>query len=78
MTLKRAQNPMPDFVGAALKKEGLTGAYAARPPYQRKDYLGWIARAKRDATIAKRLQQMLDELAAGNAYMGMKWQGKVG
>lgn len=76
MTLKRAKNPMPDFVDAALKKEGLTGAYAARPPYQRNDYLGWIARAKREATKAKRLQQMLDELAAGTAYMGMKWRGR--
>jgi len=78
MTLKRPQNPMPDFVAHALEHEGLTAAYAARPPYQRNDYLSWIARAKREATKAKRLRQMLDELAAGNAYMGMKWRGKVG
>ena len=76
MTLTRAQNPMPEFVERALKNEGVVAAYDARPPYQRNDYLGWIARAKREATQAKRLQQMLDELAAGNAYMGMKWRGK--
>ena len=75
MTFKRAQNPMPDFVAAALQNEGLADAYAARPPYQRNDYLGWIARAKRDETKAKRLQQMLDELAAGDAYMRMVWRG---
>ena len=75
MTLKRAQNPMPDFVKAALESEGLAAAYAARPPYQRNDYIGWITRAKRDATRDKRLRQMLDELAAGEAYMGMRWGG---
>ncbi len=78
MTLKRAINPMPDYVRAALEREGLAAAYAARPPYQRNDYLGWVARAKRDATQAKRLRQMLDELAAGDAYMGMAWRGEVG
>ena len=76
MTLTRPHNPMPEFVERALKNEGLAAAYDARPPYQRNDYLGWIARAKREATQAKRLRQMLDELAAGNAYMGMKWRGK--
>jgi uncharacterized protein YdeI (YjbR/CyaY-like superfamily) len=78
MTLKRARNPMPDFVQAALEAQGLTAAYAARPPYQRNDYLGWISRAKREATRDKRLRQMLDELAAGNAYMGMRWGGQAG
>ncbi len=75
MTLKRARNPMPDFFMAALENEGLAAAYAARPPYQRNDYLGWITRAKREATRDKRLRQMLDELAAGGAYMGMEWRG---
>ncbi len=76
MTLKRAQNPMPDFVKVALENEGLATAYAARTPYQRNDYLGWISRAKRDATRDKRLWQMLEELAAGDTYMGMRWGGK--
>ncbi len=41
MTLKRPRNPMPDFVDAALEREGGgRAAYAARPPYQRNDYLG--------------------------------------
>ena len=29
-------------------------AYQARPPYQRNDYLGWIDRAKRPETKARR------------------------
>jgi len=76
MSLKRPQYPMPDFVASALHDEGLADAYAARPPYQRNDYLGWITRAKRDETKAKRLRQMLDELAAGDSYMRMAWSGK--
>ncbi len=47
-------------------------AYEARPAYQRNDYLGWITRAKRPETRSKRLHQMLDELAQGGVYMGMR------
>jgi len=61
----------------ALQKEGRLAAYTSRPAYQRNDYLGWISRAKRDATTKKRLRQMLDELAAGDVYMKMKWRGKA-
>ena len=74
MTLKRDTQPMPGFVAQALEQHGLRPAYDARPPYQRNDYLGWINRAKRDDTKQKRLQQMLDELAAGEGYMNMAWR----
>ena len=73
--LTRAKNTMPADVRAALEKRDLMDAYHARPPFQRNDYLGWIARAARDATKQKRLDQMLDELRAGNVYMNMKWSG---
>ncbi len=49
-------------------------AYEDRPPYQRNDYLAWIARAKREDTRRKRLNQMLDELEAGDRYMKMSWR----
>lgn len=65
---------MPDFVARALEDSGLTEAYQARPPYQRNDYLGWIGKAKRDATKQRRLAQMLDELRAGDVYMKMPWR----
>ena len=74
-TLKRARNPMPEFVQEALDSRGLMDAYRARPPYQQNDYLGWIGRAKRDATRQKRLNQMLDELSGGKKYMNMAWAG---
>ena len=75
MTLQRALNPMPDDVRTALEERGLMAAYEARPPYQRNDYLGWIARAKRPETRQKRLKQMLDELEQGGIYMRMRWNG---
>ncbi len=51
-------------------------AYRSRPPYQQNDYIGWITRAKREATRQKRLNQMLDELERGGVYMRMKWKAK--
>jgi uncharacterized protein YdeI (YjbR/CyaY-like superfamily) len=74
--LKRAVYPMPDFVGEALKEAKLEAAYAARPPYQRNDYIGWFTRAKLPETQQKRLSQMLDELARGDAYMNMPYRSK--
>jgi uncharacterized protein YdeI (YjbR/CyaY-like superfamily) len=60
----------------ALNEHNLMDAYNSRPPYQRNDYIGWITRAKRQATQQKRLNQMLDELKKGNVYMKMKWRSK--
>ena len=74
-SLTRKTEPMSDAVAQALKDRDLQSAYAARPPYQRNDYLGWINRAVRSETKAKRLAQMLDELEAGDTYMGMDWRG---
>ena len=71
----RPREDMPEFVRAALEDRGLMEKYAARPPYQRNDYLLWINKVKRDQTKRKHLAQMLDELEAGGVYMGMKWNG---
>lgn len=72
--LKRPVQPMPAFVREALQARGLMPAYRERPPYQQNDYLGWIARAKLEATQHKRLDQMLDELEGGRLYMKMAWR----
>lgn len=64
---------MPAFVRRALSERGLLARYRERPPYQRNDYLGWIAMAVREETKQKRLAQMLDELERGGVYMKMKW-----
>ncbi len=76
--MKRPAHPMPDAVLSALQAEGLLEQYKARPWYQRNDYLGWIARAKREETREKRLRQMLDELRAGDVYMKMAWRPRGG
>ena len=71
---ERPRYPMPDYVEEALADRGLMEAYRERPPYQQNDYVGWIDRAKREETRARRLAQMLDELDAGDVYMKMEWR----
>ena len=77
MTLRRDLNPMPDDVRQALEARGLVNAYEGRPPFQRNDYLGWIARARKPETRQKRLAQMLDELEDGDIYMKARWRSGV-
>ena len=67
----RPPEPMPEDVRLAIAERGVRAEYDARPWYQRNDYLGWIARAKRADTRARRLAQMLDELEQGGVYMKM-------
>jgi len=63
---------MPDDIRRELESRNLWDEYAARPFYQRNDYLAWIARAKRPATRRKRIDQMLAELDEGGVYMKME------
>lgn len=65
---------MPEDITRLLDEHGLTEAYAERPPYQRNDYLGWIARARRPETRERRIAQMLEELRGGERYMKMSWR----
>lgn len=74
--MTRAWNEMPDTVRDALLERDLMAAYRNRPPYQQNDYIGWITRAKRQATKDKRLAQMLDELEQGDVYMKMAYRPK--
>lgn len=73
--LKRDVYEMPDDVKASLLERKLMDAYRDRPAYQQNDYVGWITRAKLQATRQKRLDQMLAELKSGGVYMHMKWNG---
>lgn len=72
--LKRPINPMPEYVAIALDEHGLKDAFNARPDYQKNDWMGWIANAKREETRLKRMHKMLAELKAGEGYMGMAWK----
>jgi uncharacterized protein YdeI (YjbR/CyaY-like superfamily) len=71
-SLTRELQPMPDDVRDALELHDLMAAYEARPAYQRNDYLLWFTGAKRPGTRQKRISQMLEELAQGGVYMGMR------
>lgn len=76
--LTRLRNPMPQFVRKALETRSLAQAFEARPPYQQDDYLSTITSAKRQATVERRLAQMLDALEAGDRYMNMRCEGTRG
>lgn len=65
---------MPDDIAASLDLRELRAAYDARPPYQRNDWLAWIARAKKPETRDKRIAAMMQELKQGHGYMGMDWR----
>jgi uncharacterized protein YdeI (YjbR/CyaY-like superfamily) len=73
MRTHRARHSIPSDILEALSKHAVRDAYASRPPYQRNDYIGWIVRAKREETRARRLTQMLDELKRGDVYMKMRY-----
>lgn len=66
---------MPGDVAARLDAAALPAACDAPPPCQRKDDLGWIARARRLETREQRLAQRLDDLRAGDIYREMTWHG---
>ena len=72
--VQRQRWDMPEDAWEAIVAHGLREAYDSRPPYQRNDYIGWITHAKREQTRAKRLAQMLDELASGDRYMKMVYR----
>jgi uncharacterized protein YdeI (YjbR/CyaY-like superfamily) len=74
--LKRPRYPIPDYIEEALEEHALVGAFEERPAYQQNDYIGWITRAKRQATIDKRLEQMLEELESGERYMKMPYRSR--
>jgi uncharacterized protein YdeI (YjbR/CyaY-like superfamily) len=67
---------MPAYIREALLERDLIDEYRLRPPYQQNDYIGWITRAKKAETRERRLEQMLDELAAGDRYMKMPYRAK--
>ncbi len=69
--MKRATQEMPPDIQDELEERGLLELCAARPFYQRNDYMAWIGRAIRQETRSKRIEQMLDELATAGVYMKM-------
>ena len=69
--MKRPRYVMPADIAKALKTNELAAAYRDRPDYQQNNYIGWIARARLQATRQKRLDQMIAELRKGGIYMSV-------
>jgi uncharacterized protein YdeI (YjbR/CyaY-like superfamily) len=67
----RPTHPTPDDVRQRLVDTAVMHDFEGRPRYQRNDYLGWIAGAKRPETREKRIAQMVTELGGGGVYMKM-------
>lgn len=75
MALKRPRLPLPEDVRQALELSDLMGAFEARPDFQRDGYIGWIVESRREFMRRKRIGQLLEELEAGNSYLGKEWSG---
>ena len=59
----------------ALTEPGLFDTYRSRPAYQQNDYIGWISRAKRQATKSNRLAHtegtgVLEDIVPGRRETG--------
>lgn len=74
--LKRELNPIQDFIRERLVRENVLDKYNERPAYQRSQYIDWITSAKRETTKENRLNQMIDELKAGDSFKGEKYNAK--
>ena len=71
--VKRAPWPMPDFFVSGLKENKKAAAfYAALAPTYQREYLVWLATAKRKETRVRRLEQTLNALAAGRKWIERK------
>jgi len=55
----------PDFAAALKRSRAARATFDALAPSHRREYLEWIAEAKREATRARRIEQTIEWLAEG-------------
>jgi uncharacterized protein YdeI (YjbR/CyaY-like superfamily) len=61
-------SPVPDALVAALRAHAAARAtFEKLPPSHRREYIDWIAEAKRDETRARRVTQTVEWLAEGKS-----------
>jgi uncharacterized protein YdeI (YjbR/CyaY-like superfamily) len=58
---------IPKDFSKALKDSGLAEFFSSYPPSHRREYLKWIAEAKKPETRTKRIQKALKMLSAKRA-----------
>ena len=70
-SVRRSTTPKPppeapaDLVAALKKNARAKATFEAFPPGQQREYIDWLADAKRDATRQKRLEQAVEWMAEG-------------
>lgn len=62
---KRTIAPHPEFARALAAHAAARAQFAAFAPSHRREYLEWIAEAKRDDTRTRRIEQAIEWIAAG-------------
>ena len=62
---KAAPVPTPEFAAALRKSKAATATFKAFPPGQQREYVEWIAEAKREDTRDRRIAQAVEWLAEG-------------
>ena len=70
---KKPEPVVPPVLAAALAKNAKARtAFAALSPSHRREYCAWIAGAKQEATVQRRVEKALEMLSAGGALYGKK------
>lgn len=70
--------PLPPAAVRVLKADQAAWSdFQARPPHYRKAIAWWIASAKREATQAGRIQQLLESSRRGVTVRGWDWDAKA-
>ncbi|HWB03022.1 MAG TPA: YdeI/OmpD-associated family protein [Verrucomicrobiales bacterium] len=63
---KRPEAAVPKVLAAALSRNPKArGAFDAMPPSHRREYCEWIAEAKQEATVQRRVEKTIEKLSAG-------------
>lgn len=71
--VKRAPYPMPDYFAKALRKDKQANAgFQSLSPSCQREFIVWLATAKRPETQAKRLHETLNALAKGRKWIQRK------
>ncbi len=64
----RREIEMPEDFAAALRDvSGASKAFEAMPPSHKREYVEWIAEAKRDDTRRRRIVKAVDQISDGNS-----------
>jgi uncharacterized protein YdeI (YjbR/CyaY-like superfamily) len=63
---KRPEAPVPKALASALAKNAKARAvFEAIPPSHRREYCEWIAEAKQEATVQRRVEKTVEKLSQG-------------